>query len=561
MSAYLIDDLQFDPRDGGLGRNVIFFHFDSRTPEKEDVSSAMRALTTQLIYKNQQATEVIDAASLLMDVTGSGQPRASDEEVLEVFALLANHLMGTIVVVDGIDECNDVKRLLMTLHDLLSDASCKLLLFGRPNVKFPAAYSSIRSIEPQIYSNLEDIRLFLKSEVDDLLTTVTVAGEHSVEKIAHTIADRSRSMFLFARLMIEYLNSPALSPYQRLEEINNLTSLEGLNTMYGRVTKTLMKRYANEKAVVKMIFQLLAVAKRPLKVEEIRTALSLKIGRATSSDPLDKIENLENAVVPMCGALVEITDDGTLQFIHASVKEFLIQQAQQDLSGVFHIDMSKAHLMAARLCLSYLVCDMPSGPLSGYAEETPDPDLLQARLPLLCYVAMSWPHHLAQGMKYGEGQSLPELIREFPDLAKLFSRFLLCKDRVTAWIEASWTFGNVPTIRDSLAVLSGLDKQQNNTEDSSSNLILICKELGNLSRDLVELAADWTHLLCERPNEIWGSSVSAFNKSKFWVNTASTSVNSLFDEDNTGKQQLVLRVSKTSLDGQRVGLVEVLDRR
>ena len=561
LSAHLIEDLQFDPQDGGLGQNVVFFHFDSRRPEKEAVFAAIRALTTQLIHQNQQATEVIDAASLLMDVTGSGQSIASDEEVLEIFALLTHRIMGSVIVLDGIDECNDARGLLLTLYKLLSDVSCKLLLLGRPNVKFPATYLGIQSINPQIYANLEDIKLYLNSEVDDLLTTVTVAGQHSVKKIADMIADRSRSMFLFARLMIEYLNSPALTPLQRLEEIDGLTSLEGLSTMYGRVVKTLMNRYANEKDVVKMTFQLLAAAKRPLKVDEIRTALSLKVGQTTSLDPMDKIENLEFAVIDMCGALVEVTGEGELQFIHASVKEFLIHEAQRDLSGTFYIDMTKAHLMVARLCLSYLVYDMSPGPLSGYAEETTDPELLQARLPLLCYAVTSWAHHLAYGMKYGEDRSLPEMTRDFPDLAKLFSQFLLSKPRVTAWIEASWTYGSNPNITDSLKVLSSLDERQNHAEETSSNLVLICKELENLSRDLTQLTADWAHLLSERPNEIWGSSVSAFNKSNFWVNTASTIVNCLFDDKDLGQQNIVLRASKPSGDGQEVGLIDVLDGR
>ena len=560
MSTYLIEDLRFDPRDPGQGRNVVFFHFDSRKPDKEGPYSAIRALTTQLIHINQKATEVIDAASLLMDLTGSGQTRASDEEVLEIFALLAHQVMGTTVVVDGIDECIDAKCILTIMHDVLSDTTCKILLLGRPSVMFPATYASVQSIRPQIYSNLDDLRLYLSSEVDDLLTTVTVAGDLSVEKIAHIIADRSRSMFLFARLMVEYLSSPALSPRQRLEEINNLSLVEGLDTMYRRVTNSLMKRYANEKLVVRMIFQLLAVAKRPLEVEELRTALSIKVGRTTNPDPLDSIENLESSVVRMCGSLVEITENGTLQYIHASVKEFLIRQAQENPSSLFYIDMSKAHLMTARLCLSYLVCDMPPGPLSGYVEDPMESNLLQARLPLLCYAAMSWASHLAQGITHGK-DSLSDMVKDFPDLAEFFSRFLLSKSRITAWIEASWTFGNVPTLRDSLHVLALLGKQENNVEDVSSDMVRICKKLEVLSRDLVNLEADWRHLLSKRPNEIWGSSVSAFNKSEFWVNTACTSIVSIFRDDKVNKGTPVLRVSKTSADGQLVGLIEVLDKR
>ena len=510
---------------------------------------------------NQQSIAVIDAASLIMDVTGSGQPRASDEEVLEILALLLHRLVGVIIVVDGIDECVDVKGLLTTLQGLLSDTTCKLLLLGRPNVMFPAGYANIQSIEPRFYSNFDDIELYLCSEISELLTTVTIAGDLSAQEIAHIIAARSRSLFLFARSMVEYLGSPALTARQRMDEINNLTLVEGLDTMYERVTKFLMTRYASEKLVVRMIFQLAAVAKRPFDLEELRTALSLKVGQPANEDRLDSIENLEHSIVRMCGALVEITGDGKLQFIHASVKDFLTQQAQNVSSNFFYIDMSKANLMAARLCLSYLVCDMPSGPLSGYVEEAMDRELLQARLPLLYYSALSWDYHLAQGITYCKNRPFLETIKGFPDLAKFFSRFLLSKSRITTWIEASWTFGNEPTLSDSLDALHILGNEEISVEDPSSNLIGICKELGILSRDLVKLAADWERLLLKRPNEIWGSSVSAFNKSEFWVNTTHTRISSLFEDDHVSEEKPMLRVSKTSANGQLVGLIEVLNKR
>ena len=317
----------------------MFFHFDSRILDNTRQTDAFRAITNQLIHQQQNARDIIDTASILMDVTGSGHPRASDDEVLEMLSLLIRRLPGIVMVFDGVDECVNASRLLRTIHEVANCSTCKVLVLGRPNITFPQAYKTRWRIDPKLGSNLNDIRLYLMSEVGSLLEEVTIAGHLSRVEIANIIADRCGSMFLFAKLMVGYLQSPALSSTQRLEEIRNLTLVEGLESMYERVIRSLTTRFAKEKDVVYHIFRFLVVAACPLKITEIRTILSMTPGKGT--EDRNCIENLESSIPLMCEALVEVSMNGTVRFVHSSVKEFLISSAEREKSGFFYIECER----------------------------------------------------------------------------------------------------------------------------------------------------------------------------------------------------------------------------
>src|SRR5262249_12342732 len=86
LSSCVIEDLQSQTQTPLISpdittSNLAFFHFDLRRPEKREESDALRAITTQLFHQNQTATDIIDAISLIMDVSGSGKPRASDDDI------------------------------------------------------------------------------------------------------------------------------------------------------------------------------------------------------------------------------------------------------------------------------------------------------------------------------------------------------------------------------------------------------------------------------------------------------------------------------------------------
>ena len=140
-----------------------------------------------------------------------------------------------------------------------------------------------------------------------------------------------------------------------------------------------MREYAQR------LFQCLAVAIRPLRVEEIADILAIQFDSVALPmfNPDWRPDDAEGAVLSVCSNLISVIDnDGSrvVQFSHFSVKEFLtsdrLAAAREDLSR-FHIDPHSAHTTLAQACLSVLlrlddhinIYNIQNFPLSGYAAE------------------------------------------------------------------------------------------------------------------------------------------------------------------------------------------------
>ncbi len=278
LSALLIEDLS-----SVMSTNVAFFHFDSELEEKRSGLQALRAILIQLIHRNQASKHIIDTVSLLMDEGGSGQPRASDDELREIFSLFLRYIPDMILLFDGIDECADITELLDTLQKLCQFTTPKILLIGRPTIIFPRAYRHTScSVRIDEKAHCADIETYLEHQLHQ--SEIEVAGELGRCQVVKSIARGSGSMFLWARKMVSYLSSPALSPLERSYEITNLNLIEGLEFVYSRTIKALEKRIAKEKLFVFKTFQILAVCFRPVTVMELQTVLASHPGLPGKSD-------------------------------------------------------------------------------------------------------------------------------------------------------------------------------------------------------------------------------------------------------------------------------------
>ena len=109
------------------------------------------------------------------------------------------------------------------------------------------------------------------------------------------------------------------------------------------------------------LFQCIAVASRPLRVEELAEILAIDF-EAAGTPTLVAVwrpENPANAVLSTCSSLVAFaTVDGSrvVQFSHFSVQEFLMSSrlASGQVSR-YHISLEPAHTTVAQACLSVLL--------------------------------------------------------------------------------------------------------------------------------------------------------------------------------------------------------------
>ncbi len=141
------------------------------------------------------------------------------------------------------------------------------------------------------------------------------------------------------------------------------------------------------------LFQCVAVASRPLRVDELAEflAFDFKSGPIAKFHEGWRVEDPMNAVLSTCSTLLALVDvDGSpvIQFSHFSVKEFLTSTrlAEEDDDEIlrrYHISTTPAHTLMAQACLGILL----------HLDTTITRDDLE-NYPLVEYAASQWVDHV-----------------------------------------------------------------------------------------------------------------------------------------------------------------------
>jgi ankyrin repeat protein len=136
------------------------------------------------------------------------------------------------------------------------------------------------------------------------------------------------------------------------------------------------------------LFQCIAVASRPFRVEELAEFLvfDFEAGLIPKLVESRRRKDPIQAVLSTCSSLISVVEDSQeVQFSHFSVREFLISRrlaSQIPRISRYHIHMTPAHTMVAQACLSVLL----------HLDENLSEDSLKS-FPLAQYAAQHWIDH------------------------------------------------------------------------------------------------------------------------------------------------------------------------
>ena len=543
--------------------SVAFYFFEKQRRRHNLVGDAFRAILTQLIHMYRNNKTVLDIASVIWAKDQSGQTSATANEVSSVLQMLLRQTMPIILVFDGIDECSDADLFFQCIYEITKEASqVSLVFFSRPNIKLPQYLcDGSYHIELKVSQNLSDMTCFLTPKITDLLDTGALGKVRALtaKEIVHKIAIRANGMFLWASLLLEYLQSPALTIREKWDALENLNRLEGLDALCSRILDSLNQRYHGKaRTNIKRVFQWVAHSFRPLHIVELNNALNTPFDRAIT--PEDLIPNFEESLGLISGALLEVSTDRTVRFIHLSIMEFLTGMSSQRFDNFnahgFDLQTNSTHRHLAASCLSYFCHTVPADPLSGSAFITPDAVFQKSKLPFLSYASQFWNRHMTQcladnspsDMTKGEDCS-------WDQLARLVSSFLYDKSKVTVWIEASWLFCTPPVLD-----LSGLEPNvaelmSSVASNQISQLSRLVADMKELASDLLKLNASWGDVLRNEPNQVWQPSISAFQHSNFWIRVPGSSLRPI-GQHTVGKTQSTVLYSQVSMGGSQIGIIK-----
>ncbi|KAL1622617.1 hypothetical protein SLS56_008664 [Neofusicoccum ribis] len=265
MAASTIDELEARSSQSGLDQIACYYFFGQKGSLKSGSTrtSAYRSIATQIFQRFHHVEAIHDIYALAND---GSKASASEHEVLELLQMVFPRLSDVYIILDGVDECADCAKLVSEVQLFCANPSVKVLLFSRPHVaplRRVIKSDHIISLSRTVMN--EDIRVFLRAQLAVLADKNRFPSSSNLLSIEDELLDRADGMFLWARLMICYLDSPALTKSQRVNTIFKTTPV-GLDEMYDRILRQIQNMDGASQQLAASVFG--AASARELSIQQ-----------------------------------------------------------------------------------------------------------------------------------------------------------------------------------------------------------------------------------------------------------------------------------------------------
>jgi len=546
--------------------DVCYFFFNSLRHQANDSSAAFRSVLAQILQKRQKDERLLELFSFAMYFGSDGQLTASHREIDELFDLCFQlpSIRRLFLVLDGLDECeNDDlnSKIIPKLRKLCSLTHVNLVLFGRETVK--ADLEDLEGLRHlHIGSlNFQDIRRLLHEGLSSLIQKRRLPRDLDLEGSACRLARRADGMFLWARLMISFLDCRALGVSERVTAISEVDSPEGLEEMYERIFTIIARGGTPVLQLASRVFLWLSNGIRGLSAKELEEAVVPDRSNNSVNLP-SNMGAFSDTIIWSCGGFVEQTcyegqsqalDDIRFRFIHASVKEYFNKISTQSVlqSNAFQGVKLIRHTVPANICLAtqcleYVTYKVPAQPLSAtFGSKRCGPNLRLA-FSLSNYAALHWPAHLLRTEESLPADEDAKLSKgEYSHLVSALQAFLTQPNVLTAWIETSYIFGKPPAFQNLLDWASKVSNGRSLWVELEPEVLDLAKRVELFALHLESIIGGWNSHLSEDPGCAW-EEVIAYSDSEFVSKNPGISVNQLVSDVPMGAKLVSKHVSKMS---------------
>ncbi|KAH9904225.1 heterokaryon incompatibility protein-domain-containing protein [Xylariomycetidae sp. FL2044] len=313
---------------------VIPFFFNARGSEPErTVTGCYRSLLVKLFERNPSLLEALD---LLGDQAETVISRKGWQ--LEPLKQVLSSVIGNLTEVplyffiDALDECDDdeLADMVCFLEDLCSRAvergSRMHVCFSSrhfPNIVPSYGYEIVLEAECEHRKDLESY----------IATRIRLRGYNQVSRLQIEILRKSSGIFLWVALVVqilnkEFANGRTADLSSRLEQIP-----PGLSELFDMI----VTRDNENLEELSYCAGIIHLANRPLIPLELYCALQHtrpSFGNTAWNPAETSVEDVSRYIVSCSRGLAEVvgTKPGTVQFIHESVQDFLVDKHNNSLS-------------------------------------------------------------------------------------------------------------------------------------------------------------------------------------------------------------------------------------
>ncbi|OQV00567.1 NACHT domain-containing protein [Cladophialophora immunda] len=566
-------------RNGYCDGYILYFFFAASSPTKTQTISAVRALLAQLLQHRRSEQQILDRFLFMMEGLSGGQLTSTIDDLMDLLRICLEEQGTTWMIIDAIDECDDNNSLLKHLLTLSAIKTTKLLMLSRPNVrglmKSTCKQLRLRENKPALS---RDIRIYVSRLINELVDDgELVADEDDMPNLIDRLVLGADGMFLWARLMMSYLASPLLSPHSRMQTILNVVLPEGLEEMYDRILRAILRGGTTQQLLARRIFTWLMHSVAPLSIQQLHDAIVVEEAQNSVIHETSNYTDFAQTILIACGSLVEQRYEDpskptkmVVKFIHISVAEYfnyLASNPEQNQylvvkgsSKAFLCDKPLASMVIAKNCLLYLTYHFPAQPLSGLVTENVDHDQLSASFPLAPYAVCYWAQHLLSSTEPSINKSDTE--SEFVVLAEVIAAFLSKPTVLTTWIQAFYIFSNQLNLglpSDELVTWSDFARGKTVLCPALFDFPKLCSDTLEFGQELSTLKKEWADNLRKSPVLIWNE-VTAFTKCRFLVETELTKAIPLAvgePETTKGSSKSLCSVSTMSPCGTFIAILTI----
>ncbi|KAF5599961.1 hypothetical protein FPANT_2917 [Fusarium pseudoanthophilum] len=300
---------------------VAFFFCDYKDPETWKIVNIFGALASQLARQSDECYNGLDTYYERLNPPGALPQTADAVELRDLIGKMYGSFDQTIIVVDGVDECDDLAdEVVDSLIQLAEDSErVSMAIFSRDHVNIRMRLEE--NFEPiQIAAHREDVELYVNAEVDKRIRTrqLQLASVDMKEEIRSALVSKADGMFRWVVCQLDYLCNCA-HDQERREALSKLPP--DLPESYRRLLEKLNDCSLGVQNMVQMCLHFMAVAEPKLTIVELQQAVStLPIG-----GKLDQANTVpEYEILNRCSSLIRKSTDGKyFEFAHFSVREFL----------------------------------------------------------------------------------------------------------------------------------------------------------------------------------------------------------------------------------------------
>ncbi|KAG4432770.1 hypothetical protein IFR05_011753 [Cadophora sp. M221] len=352
----LFEEAKLNAKGNSSKITLSFFFLARGTVEEKSTTGLYRSLLHQLFEK---AVELRDSLEwLTADGARVIQRNGWHEEALKQTLTHAVQKLGSrslTIFVDALDECNKneaagIVYFFEGLCDRAREAQVRLqICFSSRHYPTIVIQNGIEVTLEHEIGHTEDIENYIKLKLK-------VGKMKKVETLRSEILEKSSGIFLWVVLVVDILNSEyrngsaATKIRERLKEIPpKLTDL----------FEMILTRDGENLERLQICFQWILFATRPLKPPELYFAIQLSLDKECTGfwdqDDVD-LDQMKTFVRCSSKGLAEVTRNkaSEVQFIHESVRDFLLGKYEGQWSGVSGNFVGHGHEILRNCCLAQL---------------------------------------------------------------------------------------------------------------------------------------------------------------------------------------------------------------